>query len=160
MAQIEGGGKGGRKAHFEVNLVPFIDLMSVLITFLLITAVWTQVSMIQIGSSLTSKKTQDKVVTLTPDVDKVLKVDVRKDGYFVTIGQETTLVPVLAGAEGPEFDKLNLLELLKKAKLLFPDKIDAMIAVEETLSYETLIDGMDMILQAGFPQIAVAAGGP
>jgi biopolymer transport protein ExbD len=156
MAQIEGGGSGGRKAHFEVNLVPFIDLMSVLITFLLITAVWTQVSMIQIGSSIYGKKSGNQVVPLTPDVDKVVKVDVRRDGFFVTIGVETTLIPM----KGPELDQEALLELLKKAKLLYPNKIDAMIAVEETLSYESLIVGMDMILKAGFPQISVAAGGP
>lgn len=154
MAQIEGGGSG-RKAHFEVNLVPFIDLMSVLITFLLITAVWTQVSMIQIGSSIYGKKSGD-LVTISPDADKVLKVDVRRDGYFVTVGPETTLIP----KKNQEFDQETLLELLKKAKLLWPNKIDAMIAVEETLSYETLIGGMDMILKAGFPQVAVAAGGP
>jgi biopolymer transport protein ExbD len=156
MAQIEGGGSGGRKAHFEVNLVPFIDLMSVLITFLLITAVWTQVSMIQIGSSIYSKKSTDQVAALTPDVDKVLKVDVRRDGFFVTIGLETTLVPM----KNQALDQESLLELLKKAKLLYPNKIDAMIAVEESLSYESLIIGMDMILKAGFPQISVAAGGP
>jgi biopolymer transport protein ExbD len=156
MAQIEGSGSGKRSAHFEVNLVPFIDLMSVLITFLLITAVWTQVSMIQIGSSIYGKKSGDQVVPLTPDVDKVLKVDVRRDGFFVTVGLETTLIPM----KGQDFDQDALLELLKKAKLLYPNKIDAMIAVEETLSYESLIVGMDMILKAGFPQISVAAGGP
>lgn len=48
MAQIDSGGSKGRAVSVELNLVPFIDLMSVLITFLLITAVWTQVSMIQI----------------------------------------------------------------------------------------------------------------
>ncbi|HEX4923807.1 MAG TPA: biopolymer transporter ExbD, partial [Bdellovibrionales bacterium] len=37
MAQIEEGG-GGRETTIELNLVPFIDLMSVCIIFLLITA--------------------------------------------------------------------------------------------------------------------------
>ena len=38
MASVDlGGGSGGKRdSNFEVNLVPFIDLMSVLITFLLI----------------------------------------------------------------------------------------------------------------------------
>ncbi|MBK7890416.1 MAG: biopolymer transporter ExbD [Bdellovibrionales bacterium] len=55
MAQVEDSGSG-RSTNVDVNLVPFIDLMSVLITFLLITAVWTQVSMIQLGSSIYGKK--------------------------------------------------------------------------------------------------------
>lgn len=69
MAHIESTG-GGRKTNLEVNLVPFIDLMSVLITFLLITAVWTQVSMIQIGSSVYGKKSETKTEN-PPDVDVV-----------------------------------------------------------------------------------------
>ena len=43
MAHIDSGGRG-RDVNTELNLVPVIDLMSVLITFLLISAVWTQVS--------------------------------------------------------------------------------------------------------------------
>ena len=55
MAHISSGGKG-RDINTELNLVPVIDLMSVLITFLLITAVWTQVSMIQLGASFASPR--------------------------------------------------------------------------------------------------------
>jgi len=49
MAQIEEKGSG-RSSNVDLNIVPFIDLMCVCIIFLLVTAVWTQVSMIQIGS--------------------------------------------------------------------------------------------------------------
>ncbi len=35
---------GGRKMNFELNLVPFIDLLSVQITFLLATAVWVEIA--------------------------------------------------------------------------------------------------------------------
>jgi biopolymer transport protein ExbD len=154
MAHIESGGSG-RRTSLELNLVPFIDLMSVLITFLLITAVWTQVSMIQIGSSLYSKKSGDQTVPLTPDVDKVLRVDIRQDGYFVTVGKEQKLI----ARQGEVFDSAALLDLLQKAKLMFPDKVDAMVAMDDNLPFEKLITGMDIILKAGFPKISVASGG-
>lgn len=154
MAHIESG-RSGRRTSLELNLVPFIDLMSVLITFLLITAVWTQVSMIQIGSSLYSKKTGDSTVPLTPDVDKVLRIDIRQDGYFVTVGKDQKLIPRM----GEGFDTAALAELLKKAKLLFPDKVDAMVAMDDNLAFEHLITGMDTVLKAGFPKISVASGG-
>lgn len=42
-------GRGGRKTvDFTVNLVPTIDLLSVLIAFLLITAVWSEVSRLRL----------------------------------------------------------------------------------------------------------------
>jgi biopolymer transport protein TolR len=154
MAHIESGGSG-RRTSLELNLVPFIDLMSVLITFLLITAVWTQVSMIQIGSSIYSKKSSEQTTPLTPDVDKVLRVDIRQDGYFVTIGREQQLI----ARQGEAFDTAALTELLKKAKLLFPEKRDALVAMDDNLAFENLINGMDVVLKAGFPQISVASGG-
>ena len=44
--------KGGKKAlDAEINLVPFIDLLSCCISFLLITAVWTQIAGLQVASS-------------------------------------------------------------------------------------------------------------
>ena len=55
---MAGGGtvqkqRGGRKAvDFTLNLVPTIDLLSVLIAFLLITAVWSQVSRIKVSQPL------------------------------------------------------------------------------------------------------------
>ena len=60
MAQVSDGGSGKKEATFDLNLVPFIDLMSVMITFLLITAVWTQVSMIKLGSSIYGKQNTDE----------------------------------------------------------------------------------------------------
>lgn len=154
MAHIESGGSG-RKTSLELNLVPFIDLMSVLITFLLITAVWTQVSMIQIGSSLYSKKSEGQQAQTTPEMDKVLKIDIRPDGYFVTLGLEKTLIP----KKGEEFDGEGLQEILKKAKLMYPDKVDAMVAMDDQLAFDNLIQGMDIVLKSGFPKISVATGG-
>src|SRR2546430_3537368 len=44
--------KGGKKLlDAEINLVPFIDLLSCCISFLLITAVWTQIAGLQVASS-------------------------------------------------------------------------------------------------------------
>ena len=72
MAHIEESGKNS--SVVELNLVPFIDLMSVCIIFLLITAVWTQVSMIQLGSSIYSNKTDDKPIIPPPFAEVVLRV--------------------------------------------------------------------------------------
>ena len=42
---VESGGKGRRRSvDAELNLIPFIDLLSTCILFLLMTAVWVQVS--------------------------------------------------------------------------------------------------------------------
>src|ERR1700760_1233240 len=46
------GGRSRRKPlDTAINLVPFIDLMAVTISFLIMTAVWTQIGRLQVSSS-------------------------------------------------------------------------------------------------------------
>ena len=156
MAHIDTGGGKGRKVSLELNLVPFIDLMSVLITFLLITAVWSQVSMIQIGSSLYGKKDPNQTPVISPEADVVLKLEIRPSSYVLTIEKQVINLPVTNG----EYDDVGLVAELAKAKQLFPNKVDGSIAMSDELPYERLIKGMDGFLRAGFPQISVLTGGP
>ncbi|MBY0470511.1 biopolymer transporter ExbD [bacterium] len=52
MGAVSLPSKGGKKSlEAEVNLVPFIDLLSMCICFLLITAVWVQTSSIDVKQS-------------------------------------------------------------------------------------------------------------
>jgi biopolymer transport protein TolR len=53
MAMVGGGESGGRRKSLnaDVNLVPFIDLLSMCICFLLMTAVWVQIGALQVKQS-------------------------------------------------------------------------------------------------------------
>lgn len=155
MAHIDSGGSSGRQRNIELNLVPFIDLMSVLITFLLITAVWTQVSMIQIGSSLYGKKSDTQPSpTPPPNADVVLKVDVKEIGYVLTVGKQVISLPMQNG----QFDDAGLVAQLQRVKQLYPEKVDAVVTVADAMPYEQLIKAMDNLLTSGFSAISVATG--
>jgi len=154
MAHVDEGGDG-RRATVDLNIVPFIDLMSVCIIFLLITAVWTQVSMIQLGSSIYGKKTAQEVAKPPPRAEIPFRLDVRNDGYRIVIGRQSSSIAKLNGAYNTD----ALLTELKKVKELYPEKVDAVITVLDELPYESLIDGMDALLSAGFPEISVATSG-
>lgn len=157
MAQIDGGSRGKRAVSVELNLVPFIDLMSVLITFLLITAVWTQVSMIQIGSSLYAKKDDSKQPPqLTLNADVAMKVDVKIEGYVLTVGTQIISLPKLNAV----YDAQGLVAQLQRVKQLYPEKLDGILTMSDDVPYENLINTMDQFLVAGFPNISIATGGP
>ena len=161
MAQVEEGKGNKRASSFDLNLVPFIDLMSVMITFLLITAVWTQVSMIKLGSSIYGKQNTEETPPPPPRADVPFRLDVKEAGYRVILGNPlkgTSDTTVIAKVNG-EYDKEGLKEKLDQIKQAYPDKVDAVITVEEQLKYDYLIQGMDMLLQSGFPAVSVATGG-
>ncbi len=155
MAQVGDSSGNKRAASFDLNLVPFIDLMSVMITFLLITAVWTQVSMIKLGSSIYGKQNTDDVTPPPPRSDVPFRLDIKETGYRIIIGKQNYTIDKIGG----EYDKAELKVKLDSIKQAYPDKVDAVITAEEQLKYDYLIQGMDMLLQSGFPAVSVATGG-
>ena len=155
MAHVEEFGSKGRNQVVELNLVPFIDLMSVCIIFLLITAVWTQVSMVQLGSSIYSKKTSEDPVIPPPFSEVVLRVDVLPEGFRLVVGNERFLIPTLNG----EYDRDTLLSKLQEIKQQYPEKVDGVTSVRDEVLYKHLVSAMDALTVAGFSQVSITATG-
>src|SRR4051812_41128582 len=104
-------GKGGKKPlDAAINLVPFIDLLSCCISFLLITAVWTQLARMDVtqkGQGAAGAVDEEK----KPEVQLTLYID--KDGYtFSKSTGENTPIPM----KGDEYDYARLADILKDAK--------------------------------------------
>ena len=155
MAHTDTSGKG-RSTNVDLNLVPVIDLMSVLITFLLISAVWTQVSMIQLGASFASPKDPNQLEYQPPlHEDLVLRLDVVTAGYVLKFGSDTKPIP----KQNNEYDVETLVAELNKVKKMYPDKANLKISIADEIVYEYVISAMDAGLTAGFsPELLT--GGP
>ncbi len=152
MAQIESSDSKGRGANTEVNLIPFIDLMSVLITFLLLTAVWTQVSMIQLGSSIYGKRTSDQMLPPPPSADIPVRLDVKEYGFRLVVGAEKFVF----NRVGADWVITELQKQLEVVKAKYPEKTDAVITVDNEIAYEKMILGMDALLGSGFNAISIS----
>lgn len=155
MAHIDTGGRG-RSSNFELNLVPFIDLMSVLITFLLISAVWTQVSMIQLGASFASPQLDDQQTPPTPPPleDLVLRLDIKTTGYVLYVGKDVKNIPLVDN----EYDKATLLTYLEQVKQMYPDKGGVKLAIQDEIIYDHVVTAMDIGLKAGFTPELLTGG--
>lgn len=108
---VDTGGKGrGKSGNFDLNLVPFIDLLSVCITFLLATAVWTQIMSLQVDQAIQDPTTPP--VPPPPDQKPPpppLSIHIRDDGVWagrkangVCIGQ---LPPEPVADDAPDEQK-------------------------------------------------------
>jgi len=93
MAGISvGGGHGGRRAlNQEIPLIPFIDFLLCLVSFLLITAVWTQMSRINADARVPGPPDPDKELE-DPKKDKTLHVEMRGDSEFELVWKEGNTV--------------------------------------------------------------------
>ena len=133
MAHVDDGGSG-REVNVEPNLVPFIDLMSVCIIFLLVTAVWTQVSMIELGANVYGKNTG---ASAPPTDLRPVNIDVRitERGYVINEGRNSFRVDKVEG----EYDTENLYLQLKTIKERNPTTDAVSIGLEEKLTYDHMI---------------------
>jgi biopolymer transport protein TolR len=149
---VDTGGKGGKKSvNADLNLVPYIDLLTCMVAFLLITAVWSQLARLE-----AHQKGQGQAGEDTPP-EKVFKlvVVVNADGFNLVADQDQQPIP----KKGDQYDLEKLASELKKIKDTHADKNDIQVASEDTIKFEVLVRTMDVALGARFPDISLIDSG-
>jgi biopolymer transport protein ExbD len=148
---MAGGGapaptKGGKRTvDFTVNLVPTIDLLSVLISFLLITAVWTQLARINANQML--PKTTDTPQEDKQDEEKILRLLVADEEVIVKYGDDAPVVIKAGETEmvGKLAESIKAL-VAQKDKIPDPHKQKVQIGAYDNVHYSRLIQVMDVML--------------
>ncbi len=144
----ESGPHGRKPVDVDLNLVPFIDVMSVLVAFLLLTAVWTNLAQINIKPGGLGTESEQKT---EPPIN--LSVLVAQDGLWIGI---TTGQPRKIDKIGEEYNFEALGEALqyyKKESGIFNERDDVEIAAEDKVEYQTVITTMDTAVARDFKGI-------
>ncbi|MCK6550861.1 biopolymer transporter ExbD [Myxococcota bacterium] len=143
---------GGKKSvDFQVNLIPMIDLLSVLISFLLMTSVWTQIAKIDVKQSPNLPSDEP---TPPPDEEKLnLTVLIKASGYTVT--KKGAVVKEIE-KKGDDYDAATLSEILKQVRAEHPENEDVQVTSEDKVPYKELITVMDLCLKHKLTGISVA----
>src|SRR6187200_1442702 len=84
MGAAVGTGDGKKSVNVDLNIVPFIDLMSCLTAFLLVTAVWVNIAQINIQPK---GKTRDTANVQQDDEHVTLSVLVQADRIWVGLSR-------------------------------------------------------------------------
>jgi len=125
----------------ELLLVPMIDIFTVLVTFLLMTAVFSRIAIMQIDlpSSQAAKPAEPKFR---------LEVIVREDGFELSDGKQAiATIPKVSGA----YDLNALAERVLAVKREHPASEDASVLSERKVPYDELVQAMDAIRSTEVP---------
>jgi len=122
----------------ELNITAFMNLMVILVPFLLITAVFSRLAILELnlpGSSNEPVEPQDQVFQL--------EVIVRADKIEVGDRNQGLLGIYPNTDDGYDYEAVGdkLVELKKR----YPDKTDASILLEQEIPYDTLVQIMDKV---------------
>jgi biopolymer transport protein ExbD len=121
----------------ELLLVPMIDIFTVLVTFLLMTAVFSRTVILQLN--LPASQTEFR----EPPPGLQLEVMVRKDLLQVADRNTGPLATITNIATGYNYEALT--DYLKRVKAKFPDKTDASVLLEPDTPYDIVVQVMDRV---------------
>jgi len=136
------GGRSGRRRHnletAELNITAFMNLMVILVPFLLITAVFSRLAILELnlpGSSNEPVDPQEQTFQL--------EITVRTDQIEVGDRNQGALGVYPKSEDGYDYDALS--EKLSDIKKSYPEKTDAAILLEAEIPYDTLVQIMDRV---------------
>jgi biopolymer transport protein ExbD len=151
-APVPSGGDGKKSVDAQLNLVPFIDLLSVLISFLLMSAVWNQVAKIEVKQSPTLPS--DEPPPEEEEEKLNLNVIIKSTGYSVT-KKGGEVIEEIEKKDG-EYDAEALTEVLKEVVVKNPDNEEVTVTSEDNIPYQELITVMDVCIANDLGAISVS----
>ena len=129
------------KISLELDVTTFLNLMVALIPFLLITAVFSRIAIVELnlpsssGGAGTTKEFRVEVI-------------VREGG--LEIGDGTAVIAAIP-KKGGNYDLERLSELMVSLKQEYPESDAASVLLEESIPYDYLIQVMDVVRTVEVP---------
>jgi len=132
--------KSGRRnvETAELNITAFMNLMVILVPFLLITAVFSRLAVLELnlpGSSGEPDEPQEQAFQL--------EVIIRADK--IEVGDRNQGLLGVYPNKGDGYDYEALSNKLSALKRRYPSKTDASILLEQDIEYDTLVQVMDRV---------------
>jgi len=148
----------------DINIVPMLDVMVILIFFLIFTAVFSKMNILELNLPVDGGP--------PPELPAVLELEVIvRQGLIEVADRSTGLLQSLPDKAGAaDFEGLS--NYLRRVKIRFPEKKDATVLLEPDIPYDTMVQTMDTMKSFDtkldgqpvrgelFPQIAVGDAPP
>jgi biopolymer transport protein ExbD len=138
----------GRQEPFDtdilrvLNLIPMMDILTVLVIFLLITAIFTHITIMELSVPTSAGGSAVNAPNFA------IEVIVRKAGLEIANGSS---VEAAIPKKDNRYDMKMLSEMLLRLKAQYPEKEDATVLVEPDIEYDYLIQIMDAVRGADVP---------
>ncbi len=142
MASLVSRGRGRRTIN-EINMVPFIDVMLVLLIIFMVTAPLIAPSMIELPSIGKAAKQPDQIIQIIIGKNEALELKVKEKTTSVNL---KSLVESVKAAQGGSDAKGNK-EPLNSAVVISADK---------SVKYEAVVKVMDTLQRAGIARVGLS----
>ncbi|MFK7895776.1 MAG: ExbD/TolR family protein [Myxococcota bacterium] len=132
----------------ELDMTTFLNLMVVLVPFLLITAVFSRITIVEL--------TLPTAAGNGAPVDPGFRVEVIVRDSGIELSNAKEIIAAVPKVDG-EYDLATVSEMMMALKQEHPDSTDASVLLEPDIEYDHLIRVMDVVRSAVLPAKEVDA---
>lgn len=128
---------------YEIDVTTFLNLMVVLVPFLLITAVFSRLTIVELNLPSTNSGS-------TPAQENFrVEVIVRETGMEISNG--TDIIAAIPKTDDDEYDLDTLSDYIVELKREYPEQDAASVLMEAQIPYDYLIQVMDIVRSVELP---------
>ena len=139
MASMNTRGRG-RRTISEINMVPFIDVMLVLLIIFMVTAPLITPSMIALPKVGKAAAQPQSPVQIMIGKDEAIQIKIKTDSTPSNVNTVAT----------------DIVKLEPKVKLAAADAVPVMISADKSIKYEIVVKVMGNLHQAGVSRVGLS----
>jgi biopolymer transport protein TolR len=137
------GHRGRKNFDAPINLIPYIDLMTTIVTFLMMSAVWSQLASLEAQNAMSGKENIENTILQ----NQIVPVFVMVTRHSIQI-QEDEAPPYKLPLPKEEQASESLKDYFKLLNNKYGDKLEIKLQADDSVSYETLVQILDIIAYA------------
>jgi len=144
-------GKSRRSHDTEINITPVMNIFVILIPFLLLTATFVKIAIIDLALPTLEQKSgpqKDDVKDLT-----VLVLSITSEGFQIKTSEKN--YPIIK-IKDRGYNYLDLVEKLTEVKKNFPKLEDVIISPSSEILYYVIVKVLDNCREVGFPNYSIS----
>ncbi len=141
-----------KEIEFELNLIPFIDMLSACLSFLLLTAVWSYIGSIDthqaVGAESTNGANNPPSVVVQVENDKSFQLDLKD----VKTKQRQFKIQAVNGE--PNWDKID--SFLVSLRKSIPELNTSVVIAKPGVSYGVTMKTVDSLRKAEIKNVGIS----
>jgi len=145
-------GRKKKTGEIDVDIVPVMNIFLLLIPFLLLTAAFVQLAIVEISLPQINKSDSGQIQNRPTDLVLVL-LDIKEDGFQLK-SPGYTFMPI--ANINNKYDYKAVVDQLKQIKQDHPQADEIILSPRAKVKYDIIIKVMDQCRDVGFPNVSLA----
>lgn len=134
-----------RRTKNEINMVPFIDVMLVLLIIFMVTAPLIAPSQIDVPSVGQGNERPKSFISISIDKDEIVQIN---EGNTKGEGREVKMAQLA--------EEVRILQTAAATDGMQANEIPVVISADKSIKYETVVKAMDSLQRAGMSRIGLS----